>query len=108
MLEGMFNHEDFTGTTGRLGPGDLQWMSAGRGIMHAEMPIHRDEKGNKLADPVGLQLWLDLPEKNKKDPPTYQEFPKEQVPLALPRADQPEETEGKGWSVKVIAGESRE
>ena len=76
--------------------------------MHAEMPIHRDAEGKKLPDPVGLQLWLDLPEASKKDPPTYQEFPKEGVPLALPRPDQPEETEGAGWSVKVIAGESRE
>lgn len=76
--------------------------------MHAEMPIHRDDKGNKLPDPVGLQLWLDLPEANKKDPPTYQEFPKEKVPQALPRSDRPEETEGKGWSIKVIAGQSRE
>lgn len=83
-------------------------MSAGQGVMHAEMPVHRDAAGKKLPDPVGLQLWLDLPEANKKDPPTYQEFPKEEVPLALPRADKPEETEGKGWSIKVIAGQSRE
>lgn len=106
MLEGQFNHEDFAGHVGRLGPGDLQWMSAARGIMHAEMPIHRDEAGRKLPDPVGLQLWIDLPAKNKKDPPTYQEYPKEQVPTALPRPDQPEETEGRDWSVKVIAGSS--
>ncbi|UZJ53203.1 hypothetical protein CBS101457_002523 [Exobasidium rhododendri] len=106
MLEGFFNHEDFAGHAGKIGPGDLQWMSAGKGIMHAEMPVHRDEKGKKLPDPVGLQLWLDLPEENKKDPPTYQEFSKDLVPQALPRPGLPEETEGKGWSVKVIAGES--
>lgn len=74
--------------------------------MHAEMPIHRDEKGNKLPDPVGLQLWVDLPKENKMDEPLYQEYPKSLVPTAQPRADQPEEIEGKGWTVKVIAGQS--
>lgn len=106
MLEGQFNHEDFAGHVGRLGPGDLQWMSAARGIMHAEMPIHRDEAGRKLCDAQGLQLWIDLPAVNKKDEPTYQEFPKAQVPTALPRSNEPEETEGKDWHVKVIAGRS--
>lgn len=55
----------------------------------------------------GWIYQLDLPEANKMDPPTYQEFPKEKVPLALPRSDRPEETEGKGWSIKVIAGQNR-
>lgn len=106
MLEGQFQHEDYCGHAGTIGPGDLQWMIAAKGIMHAEMPLHRDEKGNKLPDPVGLQLWLDIPKENKMDEPSYQELTAKQVPEAHPRADQPEETEGKGWKVKVIAGES--
>lgn len=106
MLDGQFQHEDFCGHAGKIGPGDLQWMIAGRGIMHAEMPIHRDAQGKKLPDPVGLQLWVDLPKANKMDEASYQEFSKDKVPLAEPRADQPVETEGQGWHVKVIAGES--
>lgn len=50
--------------------------------------------GAKLPDPVGLQLWLDVPTINKKDPPTYQEYRSDQLPIATPRADQPEELEG--------------
>ncbi|PWN53320.1 hypothetical protein IE53DRAFT_384207 [Violaceomyces palustris] len=106
MLEGQVQHEDFAGHAGTIGPGDLQWMNAGRGIMHAEMPIHRDEKGNKLPDPIGLQLWIDLPKDAKKDPPSYQEFKSSQIPTALPRPTEPVETEGQGWVAKVVAGRS--
>lgn len=70
------------------------------------MPIHRDAQGNKLPDPIGLQLWIDLPEAAKKDEPTYQEYRHESMPFAHPRASEPIETEGSGWTVKVIAGES--
>lgn len=52
MLEGEFEHEDFVGHKGRIGPGDLQFMIAGQGIMHAEMPCHTP--GGQ--DPLGLQL----------------------------------------------------
>ena len=54
-------HQDFAGHRGLLQPGDLQWMVAGRGIVHAEMPIHT--KGGK--NPMGLQLWIDLPSEKK-------------------------------------------
>lgn len=52
MLEGEFEHEDSKGNKGKIGPGDLQFMIAGKGVVHAEMPIH----GPGLKDPFGLQL----------------------------------------------------
>ena len=106
FLEGSGQHEDFAGHHGLMGPGDVQWMNAGKGIMHAEMPVHRDADGNKLPDPVGLQLWVDLPAEAKKEPPSYQEYKADKIPTATPRTGEPAETEGSGWSVKVIAGES--
>ncbi|KAF9024869.1 hypothetical protein BGZ52_010180 [Haplosporangium bisporale] len=61
MLEGHFQHQDFTGRQGTIGPGDVQWMTAGRGIVHAEMPYFPEESGkkNKGASSAiwGLQLW---------------------------------------------------
>ncbi len=58
-----------------IGPGDLQWMTAGRGIVHAEMPLLKPgEKGR------GLQLWVNLAAKNKMTEPRYQELKKEDVP----------------------------
>ena len=58
MLEGSFQHEDFCGHRGTINPGDLQWMTAGRGIVHAEMP-----SGD--GDNVGLQLWINLRREDK-------------------------------------------
>ncbi|TKY86282.1 hypothetical protein EX895_005107 [Sporisorium graminicola] len=104
FLEGHGLHEDFAGHTGTLGPGDVQWMNAGRGIMHAEMPVHRDAAGNKLPDPVGLQLWIDLPKEAKTEPPSYQEYRAAQIPTALPSPDK--EADEHGWKIKVVAGES--
>ncbi|GAC94414.1 hypothetical protein PHSY_001985 [Pseudozyma hubeiensis SY62] len=98
LLEGTIQHEDFAGHAGTIGPGDVQWMNAGHGIMHAEMPKHRDDAGNKLPDPVGLQLWVDLPKEAKKEPPSYQEYRSEQLPKA--------ESKEEGWRIKVVAGES--
>ncbi|KAL2911611.1 RNA pol II transcription cofactor [Polyrhizophydium stewartii] len=91
MLDGTFEHEDFEGHRGKIGPGDLQWMTAGKGIVHAEMPL-----GSTVA--TGLQLWVNLPSSAKMMPPRYQELPKEQVPDA--KSD-----DGK-VTVKVIAGSS--
>ena len=88
LLEGQFVHEDFTGRKGFMGPGDLQWMTAGRGIVHSEMP------GNCLTR--GLQLWVNLKQKDKMVEPAYQEHIS---------ADIPTKTED-GVTVKVIAGES--
>ncbi|KAJ3215693.1 hypothetical protein HDU67_010404 [Dinochytrium kinnereticum] len=94
MLEGSFIHEDFTGRKGIINPGDLQWMTAGRGIVHAEMPI-ADPPGTVCR---GLQLWINLPAEHKMVEPRYQELKDEDVPRA-------ESKDGK-VKVKVIAGES--
>lgn len=90
MLEGEFWHEDFKGHKGRIGPGDLQWMSAGKGIMHSEIPA----TNNKAH---GLQLWVNLSAKDKLSEPNYQEYPATNI-----KAVSPEE----GIDIKVIAGES--
>ncbi|KAG8905817.1 hypothetical protein FRB99_008182 [Tulasnella sp. 403] len=96
MLEGFMQHEDSVGHKGTIGPGDLQWMIAGRGIMHAEMPLF----GPGLANPVGLQLWIDLPRQHKMTKPSYQELTKDKIPTAFPEGpDGPSE-------VVVISGKS--
>jgi len=77
VLEGRSNHEDFAGHKGSIGPGDLQWMTAGRGIVHAEMPDLKP--GERLH---GLQLWVNLAAVNKMIPPRYQELPASKVPRA--------------------------
>ncbi|KAJ3111136.1 hypothetical protein HDU96_005943 [Phlyctochytrium bullatum] len=94
MLEGSFQHEDFTGRRGIINPGDLQWMTAGKGIVHAEMPLS-DPPGTVCR---GLQLWINLPGKHKLVDPRYQELKDADVPRAV-------SPDGK-TKVKVIAGES--
>ncbi|WFD42030.1 hypothetical protein MPSI1_000667 [Malassezia psittaci] len=106
MLDGYVEHEDFAGHRGVIGPGDVQWMMAARGIVHAEMPLTHDEKGNKLPIPIGMQLWIDLPAHAKKEEASYQEFKSDQLPVQVPRASEPKDTEGQGWSVKIISGNS--
>lgn len=94
MLKGAFAHEDFTGSKGVLREGDLQFMTAGRGTVHSEMPvIHPDGSSN-----VGLQLWVDLPEKLKEVAPRYRDLKTWEIPEAS-------EQDGK-LRVKVIAGKS--
>ena len=70
--QGSFLHEDFAGNAGEINAGDLQWMTAGRGIMHSEMP-----KSGKIAH--GLQLWINLGSKDKLCAPRYQEHPASDV-----------------------------
>ncbi|XP_037552757.1 pirin [Nematolebias whitei] len=73
VLAGVSAHEDFCGHSGRLQPGDLQWMTAGRGVVHAEMPVS-DE-------PVqGLQLWVNLRRAEKMVEPAYQELKGSEIP----------------------------
>ncbi|KAF9125340.1 hypothetical protein BGW39_007493 [Mortierella sp. 14UC] len=98
MLEGQFTHKDFAGHKGTIGPGDLQWMTAGRGIVHSEMPV----KGKGVEEGTGrgahgLQLWINLPREHKMCEPQYQELLDAQIPRATPE---------EGVVVKVIAGES--
>ncbi|EGN93236.1 hypothetical protein SERLA73DRAFT_189736 [Serpula lacrymans var. lacrymans S7.3] len=96
MLEGSSRHEDSAGHKGTIETGGVQWMCAGRGIIHAEMPVH----GTGVPEPRGLQLWVDLPKQFKMVEPSYQELGPDQIPTAYP-----EGTEG-GISVKVISGKS--
>jgi len=74
--KGHMRHEDFLGNKGELRPGDLQWMTPGRGIMHAEMPATTDRAH-------GLQLWINLPKARKIMEPRYQEIKRETVPHAF-------------------------
>ena len=89
MLDGRMRHKDNHGNEGLLTPGSVQWMTAGRGIVHSEMP--EQEQGLMR----GFQLWVNLPAKDKMTAPAYQEFGAERIPEAKP-AD--------GVVVKIIAG----
>ncbi|KAK9460306.1 RmlC-like cupin domain-containing protein [Lipomyces oligophaga] len=93
LLHGQVDHEDFTGSAGTIDEGDLQFMTAGRGIMHAEMP--RPQKDGSPV--VGLQLWVDLPEKLKDVEPRYRDLRKEEIPIAQPNDK---------LEIRVISGES--
>ncbi len=89
LIEGSVRHRDHMGSEGYLGPGSIQWMTAGRGIVHEEMP--QQENGMLW----GFQLWVNLPAKDKMTDPRYQDIPPEQVP----------ETGFEAGVVRVLAGE---
>lgn len=93
LLEGGMDHEDFAGNRGTLNPGDLQFMTAGRGIVHAEMPRQNPDGSAN----VGLQLWVDLPRELKYCEPRYRDLKAQEIP----------EVEGDDGrvKVKVISGE---
>ncbi|KAG7192359.1 uncharacterized protein KQ657_001758 [Scheffersomyces spartinae] len=94
VLHGAMAHEDFTGSKGVLYPGDLQFMTAGKGVVHSEMPI-----ANKDGSPtVGLQLWVDLPDKLKDCEPRYRDLREWEIPTV-------EQQDGK-LKIKVISGKS--
>ncbi|NOJ29935.1 MAG: pirin family protein [Nitrososphaeraceae archaeon] len=96
LLEGKFEHRDSQGHSGIISGGDVQWMTAGSGVIHSEMPEKEfSKKGGKLH---GFQLWVNLPQKNKMMKPRYQEISKTKIPIAS--------TKDGNVSVKVIAGES--
>lgn len=94
LLSGGVDHEDFAGNKGTIGPGDLQFMTAGKGIMHAEMP-HENSDGSPN---VGLQLWVDLPEKLKMCEPRYRDLRASEIPTVKVDDDR--------VTVKVISGQS--
>ena len=98
VLEGMVDHSDSHGASGRYGSGDVQWMTAGRGLQHAEMfPLVHDSKPN----PAELfQIWLNLPARSKMVEPHYQMMWAEDVPLIA----EPNEW-GAMKKVRLIAGE---
>ena len=89
MLDGRMRHKDNHGNEGLLTPGSVQWMSAGRGIVHSEMP---EQEQGKMR---GFQLWVNLPASEKMSEPKYQEFNAEQIPLV---------SLANGAQIKVIAG----
>src|ERR1700722_21002066 len=76
MLAGRMRHRDNAGNEGLLGPGSVQWMTAGRGILHSEMP----EQDAGLMQ--GFQLWVNLPAKDKMTDPRYQDIAADKVPTA--------------------------
>ncbi len=79
MLDGRMEHRDSRGNHGVLGPGSVQWMTAGAGIVHSEMPgAELASAGGKLH---GFQLWVNLPRKDKMAEPRYQELPGEGIPV---------------------------
>ncbi|TKY46973.1 Pirin protein [Spatholobus suberectus] len=89
MLQGAMTHEDFEGHKGTIEAGDLQWMTAGRGIVHSEMPAAQGTQ-------KGLQLWINLASKYKMIEPRYQEVLSKDIA----------EAEDDGIKVRVIAGEA--
>ena len=92
MLEGALRHRDNHGGEGVLAPGGVQWMTAGRGIVHSEFP---EQDHGMMA---GFQLWLNLPGKDKMCDPGYKDLPAATIPVVTTPA---------GVKVKVIAGESQ-
>lgn len=75
LLDGRMRHRDSGGNTGDLGPGDVQWMRAARGIVHSEMP--RQSAGRMR----GFQLWINLPAREKMEPAAYADIPAARIPL---------------------------
>jgi redox-sensitive bicupin YhaK (pirin superfamily) len=90
VLSGSVDHGDSLGNTGSLGAGDIQWMTAGSGIMHQEMP-----KGNAQGQMHGFQLWANLPKDLKMTDPRYQDVKSTEIPLII---------DDDGTRVKVIIG----
>jgi redox-sensitive bicupin YhaK (pirin superfamily) len=96
MLSGEVEHEDSAGHRGVIGAGDVQWMTAGQGVVHSEMPSQKiRDKGGRVH---GFQLWVNLPARDKMTPAHYQEIPKALIPEAST-------ADGKA-RVRVIAGQA--
>ncbi len=96
ILDGRLQHKDSVGNSGVLGPGDVQWMTAGAGVVHSEMP--EDEFFRTGGRMHGFQLWVNLPRRDKMIAPRYQDVPTARIPVA--------ETDDGQVRVKVIAGEA--
>ena len=91
VLAGSVEHQDSLGNKGRLGPGDIQWMTAGNGIVHQEMP-----SGDAEGRVYGFQLWANLPASLKRMTPRYQEIKSAEIPVVRPES---------GIEVRIICGE---
>ncbi len=90
MLDGSVNHRDSLGNSGSIGPGDVQWMTSGRGILHEEMPRRSEQSGTIY----GFQLWVNLPAAQKMGQPRYQEVSADTIPVF----------ERGGLKLRVVAG----
>ncbi|MBI1894836.1 MAG: pirin family protein [Candidatus Rokubacteria bacterium] len=96
LLAGRMEHRDSAGHAGALGPGAVQWMTAGAGVVHSEMPEAEFRRtGGRMH---GFQLWVNLPRRDKMMPPRYQEIPSGRIPVAT-------SPDCLVW-VKVLAGEA--
>jgi redox-sensitive bicupin YhaK (pirin superfamily) len=89
VLSGRIEHQDSLGNKGEISAGEVQWMTAGSGILHQEMPKRTDEPMH------GFQLWINLPRAHKMIPPRYRDVKSSMIPIAKPEM---------GVEVKVIAG----
>jgi hypothetical protein len=92
MKAGRMRHQDSVGNVGLLEPGSVQWMTAGRGIIHSEMP---EQQEGRMA---GFQLWVNLAAKDKMQPPAYRDVPPEAVPVLRTAS---------GVTVRVVAGSTQ-
>jgi redox-sensitive bicupin YhaK (pirin superfamily) len=90
VLSGTVDHRDSLGNQGTLGGGDIQWMTAGRGIIHQEMP-----QGDAQGRMHGFQLWANLPAASKMTPPRYQDVKSQDIPQV---------TDDDGTAVRVVCG----
>ena len=96
ILSGEMEHKDSQGHAGKLSPGDVQWMTAGAGVVHSEMPSAAFQKSGGTLH--GFQLWVNLPRKEKMMRPRYQEIPSAKIPTAT--------SEDGLVTVRIIAGEA--
>lgn len=96
LLSGAVDHEDFAGNKGTINQGDLQFMTAGRGIVHAEMPQHNADG----AANIGMQLWVDLPKELKSCEPRYRDLRAREIPETT--------ADNRKVHVKVISGKAYE
>ena len=90
VLRGTVEHQDSLGNRGVIGPGDLQWMSAGSGIIHQEMP-----KGDEQGSMHGFQLWANLPSASKMSEPRYRGIARDDIPIVQ---------DASGATIRVVAG----
>ncbi|MEM8748126.1 MAG: pirin family protein [Actinomycetota bacterium] len=92
VLRGEVEHRDSAGNHGIIGPGDVQWMTAGDGIVHSEMPSERVQREGGVGH--GIQLWVNLPASLRRTPPAYQAIDADRIAVG----------DGDGWSLGVVAG----
>jgi redox-sensitive bicupin YhaK (pirin superfamily) len=98
VLAGQIEHRDSEGNHGVLNAGDVQWMTAGRGVIHSEMPSATFQKSGGLAH--SFQIWVNLPKIDKMMKPRYQEIPASQIPEAVVH-----DSQGRKIRARVIAGQ---